>query len=452
MKTWARPLTSIAIVALGFAGCRAKQPGFPARQETPAQCTERTRDLTAFVAALPERSVAVPARVELAMSTLGGVPGTGSVLEVTPKAAALDERAMGGNDLDARVRALRERLGAETRGVLYVAASADVEVRTLRAYFAAIPEAVELRLLVRSPPPSAATLPGEGSQAARELAARVLLEPDASARRELAEQGYASLADCSPLKDAVAGLSRLEGPQRWPALKAALGAALPACDCHKLDTAGLRWLVSAEQRAGAAALAWLPLSFLRDERCDASMPLRSMQKLVRQMEEFDAEFAGGWQKDALRFDQVMNDERLGVQFCDALPGETLAAKQRSRAPLYFRIAGGAGCEALRFEPREPGSPLGVLRAGAGSKVLFHYSQAAEEIRIFGPADPSTRTLPEPGSAFTCDQTFRLVGVDKDSIELEQGRLFFTSAACERAPAAVLRGGCVASGLAGTPAQ
>jgi hypothetical protein len=442
-----RRAASLAVPVLALFDCRPQKPWFAPPEESPAQCSDRTRDLSAFVAALPERSVAAPAQVQLAMSTLGGVPGTGSVLEVGKSSARLDDRALAeGGDLEARVKALRER--AASQGVLYVAAAADVEVRTLRAYFAAIPEAVELRLLVRSPPPSAAGLPGEGSEEARQLAAKVLLEPDATARRELAEQGYDHLADCPPLQAAVASVARLEGPQRWPALKAALATALPQCDCRKLDTAGLRWLVSAEQRAGAAALAWLPLSFLRDERCDASMPLRSMQKLVSQMEAFDAEFAGGWQKDALRFDQVLNDERLGVQFCDALPGETLAAKQRSRATLYLRVTGGDGCTAIRFEPREPGSPLGVLR----STAAFYYSQAAEEIRIFGPMAPQASKSPDPDGSFPCDETFRLVGVNKDSIELEQGRLFFNGDACQRAPAAPLRAGCVATGLAGAPAQ
>jgi hypothetical protein len=172
-----------------------------------------------------------------------------------------------------------------------------------------------------------------------------------------------------------------------------------------------------------------------------------MQKLVRQMEAFDAEFAGGWQKDALRFDQVVSDERLGVQFCDALPGETLAAKQRSRATLYLRVPGADGCTSIRFEPREPGSPLGVLRSSAA----FYYSQVAEEIRIFGPIDPAHKA-PEPGASFPCDETFKLVSVDKQSIELEQGRLFFSGEACQRATAAPLRAGCVATGLAGPAAQ
>ena len=383
--------------------------------------------------------------MRLAESTLGGVPGTGSLLELTAEGAALNGQPLvDRGELDARVRALRERLAAsDAQGTLYVAPSGDVDVKTLRAYFVEIPESMELRLLVRSPPSkNGAVAPGEGTEAGRELAAKVLLEPDPAKRRALADQGYQSFADCPAMEQGLSSLQRLGEPERWPALQAALAKTLPGCECRKLDTSSLRQLVAAEQRAGAAAIAWLPISFLRDERCGASMPLRSVQKLVRQMEDFDAEFAGGWQKDALRFDEVVSNERLGVQFCDALPGETLAAKQRSRATLYLRVAGKEGCDALRFEPIAKGSPLGIWRRTNESRspLAFHYSQAAEEIRVFGPADPASRTPPTEPREWPCDETFRLIGVDKDSILLEQGRWFYAAAACERAPGSGDAGG------------
>jgi hypothetical protein len=172
------------------------------------------------------------------------------------------------------------------------------------------------------------------------------------------------------------------------------------------------------------------------------------------MEEFDAEFAGGWQKDALRFDEVVNNDRLGVQFCDALPGETLAAKQRSRATLYLRVPGSERCDAVRFEPIAKGSPLGTLHRVSASRppLAFHYSQAAEVIRVFGPADPASGTKPTESREWPCDETFRLVGVDKDSIQLERGRWYYTQGACDRATGGTMGGGCVSATFAGVSAK
>jgi hypothetical protein len=443
-------LAIIAVVLAALVGCSARRPSSPARPETPAECDQRKHQLVDFVASLPARSVAAPTRVDLAVSTLGGVPGAGSVLEITAAGAALDGKLLAENDPEARARGLRGRMAAwPPQSILYVAPAGDVDVKTLRGYFAEIPEAIELRLLVRMPGSSSARALDSGTEEARQLAEKVLLEPDPGERRAIADEAYRKLADCRALDEALSGV-RPGDRERWPSLQTALTAGLPACDCRKLDTSSLRLLVAAEQRAGAAALAWLPIAFLRDERCGASMPLRSVQKLVRQMEEFDAEFAGGWQKDTLQFAEVVSNDRLGVQFCDALPGETLAAKQRARATLYLRVAGAQGCEALRFEPIAKGSPLGTFHLVSASRrvVAFHYSQAAEEIRVFGPADPEQRTAPTESRDWPCDETFRLVGVDKESIQLERGRFFFTESACERAAGGALGGGCVAAGLAG----
>ena len=40
--------------------------------------------------------------------------------------------------------------------------------------------------------------------------------------------------------------------ERWPALKSALRAALPRCDCGSVDTARLQSLVAADSRSKAA--------------------------------------------------------------------------------------------------------------------------------------------------------------------------------------------------------
>ena len=450
MRARLRKATPLAaLIAAGvIAGCGARRPALVSKPETAAECDERKRQLVDFVARLPASSVAAPTRVTLAQSTLGGVPGTGSLLEITAEEARLNGKPLvERGDLDARVRGLRAQLPALSQGgLVYVAPSSDIEVKTLRAYFAEIPESVELRLLVRSPanPPVA---PGEGSDEARALTEKILLEPDPRERRTIADQGYAKFADCPALHEGLSSLQTAGDQPRWPALQTQLAAALPRCECQRLDTASLRQLIAAEQRAGAAAIAWLPIGFLRDERCDASMPLRSVQKLVRQMEEFDAEFAGGWQKDALRFDEVVTSDRLGVQFCDALPGETLAAKQRSRATLYLRVPGSERCDGLRFEPIAKGSPLGTLHRVSESRppLAFHYSQAAEEIRVFGPADPGSK--PTDSRDWPCDETFRLAGVDKESIQLEEGRWYYAKANCERSKTGSASRGCVAASLA-----
>jgi hypothetical protein len=444
-----------ALIAAGiFGGCATRRPAFTPKPETAAECDDRKRELVEFVTRLPAASVAAPTRVKLAESTLGGVPGTGSLLEITADEARLNGKPLAG-DLAQRARALREQLAAiPSPELLYVAPSSEIEVKTLRAYFAEIPESVELRLLVRSPTSSSRGATGEGSDEARALAEKILLEPDPIKRRAIADQGYQGFAECPALLESVSSLRANGEEPRWPSLQTRLAAALPRCECQKLDTASLRQLVAAEQRAGSAAIAWLPIAFLRDERCDASMPLRSVQKLVRQMEEFDAEFAGGWQKDALRFDEVVNNDRLGVQFCDALPGETLAAKQRSRATLYLRVPGSERCDSVRFEPIAKGSPLGTLHRVSASRpaLAFHYSQAAEEIRVFGPADPASGTKPTESRKWPCDETFRLVGVDRDSIQLERGRWYYTQDGCDRATGGTMEGGCVAATFAGVSAK
>jgi hypothetical protein len=366
------------------------------------------------------------------------------VLEITPDVIVLDGETIAGS-LDERVRRFRQWIGEwarETRPspgsaksprpVLYVAAPGELEIRMLRTFVVEVPEGVELRLLVRPESPLPKALAGEVPEKARELSARLLVETDPEKRRALAREGYATSADCAPLSSAVAATDSVDAKERWPALKHALPSALAACACDKLDTTSLTSIVGAEQRAGAASVAYLPLSFVRDERCDATMPQRAVKKLVRQLEEFDATFSGAWQRDALTFGDVLVDDRLRVYFCDALPGETLAAKERARATLYLRVPGGAVCEPWAFEPIAPGSPMGTFRRPASDgrpALAFHYAQAAEEIRVFGPVDPAAPSHPTDSRDFACDETFRLTSVDDESVGLDKGRWFFREAAC-----------------------
>jgi hypothetical protein len=210
--------------------------------------------------------------------------------------------------------------------------------------------------------------------------------------------------------------------------------------------------VAAEQRAGAMAFGSLPISFLRDERCGASMPLRSIQKLLKQVEAFDAEFAGNWQEDALAFDRVLTDERLLNYFCDALPGETLASLQRARASVYWRVAPGAPCEAWQFEPLSPGTPMGNWKRrhpSSAPPLALHYWQGSEEIRVYGPQTQGSRATDE--RSWACNQNLKMTGVDAHGITLEKGRWYFSEATCNAGNASeALVPGCVGQLLAGAP--
>lgn len=423
-RIWHLLLASAACLS-----CRSTHTVLPPVPETPAACVARLQTFTEFVRALPTRTVASAARGDLPVSTLGALPGPGPVLEISGSTLALDGEPIRGSDLEARTREWKQ---------LYIAAAADADVQTLRAALAPIPAAVGLRLLIRTPALGPTSPKPQGASVPDDPATRLLLEADPREREKIAAEAYASLSDCAALTEAVASVRGKGARQRWPALQVALGDALPRCDCGKVDTARLQQVVAAEQRASGATLAWVPLSFLKDERCGASMPLRSLQKLIRQIEGFDAEFAGGWQHDALKFADVVNNDRLRVYFCNALPGETLAAKERARGTLYLRVPGAGSCDPWQFEPSSPGSPMGTWRRLASpsrAALAFHYWQAAEEIRVFGPIDAASPSRPTDTHDWACEQTHRLTGIDEDSIELDSGRWFFDEAACRRAPEA-----------------
>ncbi len=458
--------------------CGSRQTSTAPAEETPEACAARARGFREFVAALPERAVASTTRVKLPESTLGAAPGSGPVVELSPTELVIDGDVVQAAALEERLRRFREWVTgwsaaapaeppkpgppaepsgpgapAAARRALYVAASPDLDVRTLRAFLSDVPGSVELRLLVRTASPIDSVSAGKGSDAARRIAARVRTEPDADRRRRIAADAYAAFSRCAELTSAVASVNVVDARQRWPALRSALLASLPGCRCGDLDTASLELLIGAEQRAGAASLGWVPLSFLRDERCDATMPLRSVQKLVHQIDQFDAEFSAAWRSDTLTFDDVLVNDRLRVYFCDALPGETLAAMQRARATLYLR-QGSQGCDPWTFEPLAPGAPMGTWRRAPASSrqpLAFHYWQAAEEIRVFGPVDASAPSRPTDARDWPCEETFRLIGTDEDSILSDKGRWFYSEAACARAPGdTVAWTGCIAASATGSP--
>jgi hypothetical protein len=407
-------------------------------------CQANQQELIAFVEKLPDKALIAPLHVELPECAVGEVPGGGALLEISERAVLLDGEKFELASLVERAARVRAWLEQKARAsqlseTVYVAASADIDVQTLRAYLNQMPEALKVRLLVRMPA-AAATSAGSGStDAVQVLAARLLAERDPHAREDLARTGYGEFSSCAGVLQAVRSVEGAGARERWPRLREGMRQALPSCQCGELDADGMKQLLLAEQRAGAATLAAVPLGFLRDERCGASMPLRSIGKLLKQIENFDQEFAGDWQKDELAFEQVLTSERLVSYFCNALPGETLAALAKARATLYWKVPGAEACEPWRFEPLSPGAPMGTWRRVASSsnsrnQLAFHYWQAAEEVRLFGPIASDPPSKPTDHRDWACDQQQRLVSVDARSIELEHGRWFFSEAGCKSSQA------------------
>jgi hypothetical protein len=408
------------------------------QQEAPAACEARRNAFSSFLAALPERPVHLDVSIELPLSTLGVPPGTGSVFEVGERTLRLD-----GTELD------RKNLAdgfASAERTLYVAARPDTTIAELRTLLAAVPQTVEPKLLVRTERSAGAFLAVPGaSERARELASELIAERNPRERGELAKRAYAELNACPAVADSVASVAGLRAGERWPALKKTLSDAVPRCPCASLDTAGLSVLLLAEQRAGTAALGALPLGFVRDERCGATMPLRSLARLLEQIEEFDAEWAGRYADDAIRFDTVVTNDRLLVQFCDALPGETLAALAKAKRTLWVRLSSGA-CEGFAFEQLSPGTPMGTLRRtkpDGASPAAFHYWQAAEEISVFGPVPTDAPSKPTDQREWPCRVNYKMVGIEPEFVALESGRFFFTESGCRAAPAEATLPGCFA---------
>jgi hypothetical protein len=209
--------------------------------------------------------------------------------------------------------------------------------------------------------------------------------------------------------------------------------------------------VMAEQRAGAAAVGALPFDFIRDERCGATFGLTPVQKIVQDIEAFDAEFAGKQGPDSLDFEQVVTNERLLNYLCQALPGETLASLQRVRHTFYWKVRGIEQCQPWQFEPLAPGSPMGTWRRMTpGSPPLaVYYWQGAEEIRLYGPITDNGMK-PTDDRTWTCNQDFHMRSIDAQSIELETGRWFCSAEACAAAKEdQAAFPGCIAA-LAGGP--
>jgi len=457
-----RALPTLLVATALSCSQRTREPR--AASATPESCEAGQAELVALLEQLPERAVAGAVHVELPKAALGGNVGTGPVLEVAADAAWLDGEPIAGESSGARAGRFAELLPAvlakhaATRAsktaashpTLYVAGAQDLDVRTLRLFLRVVPDTTPLRLLFDAP---SIPVDGDAEREGHDLAARLLAERDPVKRRALAQEGYEAFAECGAIHEAVASVATLADEARWPALRTRLLEATRTCSCESMDSGSLKHLVAAEQRAGAMAFGSLTLSFLKDERCGASMPLRSLQKLLAQVEAFDAEFAGDWQHDALAFERVITDERLLNYFCDALPGETLAALQRARAKVYWRVAAGMPCEAWQFEPLAPGTPMGTWKRRApisAPPLALHYWQGSEEIRVYGPQTASSK--PTDTATWECNQNLKMTGVDARGISLEAGRWYFNEQACNAGDATeALIPGCVGRLVAGTPA-
>jgi hypothetical protein len=247
--------------------------------------------------------------------------------------------------------------------------------------------------------------------------------------------------------DALSNVTDTEPAARWKSLRGVLIDTLPECDCHDVDPRIMRDLLVAERSGGAVSLGSLPLDFIRDERCGASLGLTPLQNIVKDIQHFDEKYSTVQQGDELVFESVLTRDKLVEYVCQALPGETLAALQREGRTFFWRIPGVDQCQAWRFEPVERGSTVGIWRqqpTDGKTPLAVHYVQGAEEVRLSGPVAPGTKSSGDD-QEWACTQDFHMRGVDQNSIELEEGRWYFDAEACQRAqPEAAEFPGCIAS--------
>jgi hypothetical protein len=443
---------------LAVVGCAPGAATEPRVVTSAVECQATHDSLLRLVEALPPEGFAERGRPDLPTAALGGVLGDGLVVDAAPSGILLDGQTIEGDTTARRLAALRQRLdellgaGDDAEQVshakrVYLATPADTDVGTLRSYLGAIPRGMHAHLLFEAPPLDEG---GQASQWSR-WPARLWRTRDPALRRQLAEQAYAELTTCAAVLEAATAAGPNAATERWPALRAALLEAIPRCRCDEVQSPELRQLVIAEQRAGAASLGSVPLDFVRDERCGASLFYSSTQRLLGDIEAFDEEFSGQYGTDAVSFEQVVTNERLLNYLCKALPGETLSALQRARHTIFWRVPGVEECQAWQLDPLMPGSPMGTWRqivGDADEAVAVHYRQGAEEIRLFGPLTSATSKPTDEGD-WACDQNVRMRQVDAESIHLERGRWFFTESACRQAPRAQSEvSGCVADLAAG----
>jgi len=421
--------------------------GAGARYADGPSCEERQRQLVTVLQSLPDQTLNSPLSVPLPSATLAGAFGNGPVLEVFETRLLFDGREVAGETQEQRVNALRTLVPtpSATGAPLYVAATANVDIRTLQSYLAVLPPAYDPRLaFVRPTTPPSDENKATG-QAVTDVSAedtvyseKLLLERDPTERRRIATRGYQEYSECEAVDNAVASLATAPEATRWPALKRAMIEAVPRCACSDINPDGLRNLLSAEQRAGNVALGSMPAAFLKDARCKASMPLRTVQQVLGDVENFEVEFSGSWDETGIRFEEVVTNERLLNYLCSAMPGELFESVSADFATVYLKTAKAPGCLAFRLEPVARGAVFGTLRAQSGAPATpdasFHYRLGGNDLRVFGPL-PTPTSRPTDDGPWACNTDLKLSNADAGSIIVEGGgRFYFTQAACEAAAA------------------
>ena len=437
-------------VALSLA-CQDKAAAPPASATDVASCETLVPRWIDRLKSAPDVTASTRTRADLPVASLAGVIGEGPWVEARPDALLLDGEPLPGETDAQRLAALKTKLGAGPDGEelppptakrppLYLSLAAMTDVRTVRSYLRAIPRSLDVQLVFQAPPADQLASPAPELQ-------HLPTEADPAARKALARAAYGRATRCEPMLDALSNVTATDPPARWVGLRSALIETLPACDCRDVDAHAMRDLLLVERRGGALALGSLPLDFLRDERCGASLGLAPIQEVIKDIQVFDEKYSTSQQGDELVFESALTEPKLVEYICQALPGETLAALQRERRTFFWRVPGSSQCQAWRFEPREPGSPMGIWRQQAPSgaaPLAVHYVQGAEEITLSGPVT-AERAEPAGEQTWACTQDFRMRGVDHDSIELEVGRWYFDAAACEGAsPETAEFPGCISS--------
>lgn len=448
-----RALAPLVLSLFVSSGCTSPTAKFA---EGPS-CEERQAQLVSVLSQLPDTLLNTKVGVALANATLAGGFGNGIVVELDEARTSVDGQpitaATEAERVEQVVQAVSRAVPASTSTsgvpVLYIAAAGNLDMRTLHAYLSAMPSSLELRLVFARPTLTTPTAPELHESP---YASRLLTERDPAQRRAVASAGYDVYSDCEAIDIAVSSVAAEPEATRWSTLRQRMLDAVPRCACDDIDPDGLRQLLVAEQRAGAVALGSVTANYLRDVRCRASMPLRSVQQVLGDVEDFDAEFSGRWTETELTFDDVITDERLLNALCMAMPGDVLESVQREYETIYVRPSGAEQCQGYRFEPIARGAPFGTLRhASPSGNVAYHYRQGGNEIRIFGPV-PDDNSRPTDAGPWHCDVNLKMSAVDASSVHIEGGgRFYLNEAACGASPdPAALLPGCVLDPTAKAP--
>lgn len=430
--------TSLAICTL--AAC--SETG--ARYATGPSCEERQQQLVSVLQSLPDETLTTQLNVPLPSATLTGSFGKGPVIELMEATVSFNGQAVTGNTQADRLTALAAAVPPppSPAAPLYVAAPPQLDMRTLQAYLGVLPDGYDVRLAFarQTPAPEQTTEDDRSSVYAEKL----LVERDPVARRRIASEGYATYASCEPVNAAAAAHQSASESTRWASLKRAMLDAVPRCACSDIDPDGLRQLLVAEQRAGNVALGSMPAGFLKDIRCSASMPLRTVQQVIQDVEKFEAEFSGTWDETGVRFDEVVTNERLLNYLCTAMPGEVFEYVSAHFATVYVRHAKAPQCQAYRLEPVARGAVFGSLRplaTTAETPHSFHYRLGGNDLRVYGPT-PSSQSRPTDDGPWTCNKDLKLTSVDSRGLDIEGGgRIYLSEEACVAAPATLALSGC-----------